>query len=101
MNKTKTFSMRFSELDFDKIKAKADTSKMDITGYITSASLNKKIVVIDGLDEMIKTLKGIGRNLNQLTTLCNMGKIQCLELSALKKDFGSVFDYLYNLTDRR
>ena len=92
--------MRFSESDFEKIKAKAESAGMDMTGYITSASLNKKIMRIDGLADAIKALKGIGRNLNQLTTLCNMGKIQCLELSTLKKDFGTVFEYLYNLTER-
>ena len=36
----------------------------------------------------------IGRNLNQLTTLCNMGKITALDLSEVKQGFGAVFDLL-------
>jgi len=53
------------------------------------------------MDKVSAELKGIGRNLNQLTALCNMGRIQCLDLSSVKKDFGAVFDSLYDLMDRR
>ncbi len=100
-NKSKMFSMRMSELDYQAIRHKAQQAKMTLTDFITTAALDKPIVVIDGLDKVSAELKGIGRNLNQLTTLCNMGKIQCLKLSAVKKDFGAVFDYLYDLMDRR
>ena len=95
------FSMRMSELDYQAIRHKAQQAKITLTDFITTAALDKPIVVIDGLDKVSAELKGIGRNLNQLTTLCNMGKIQCLDLSEIKKDFGAVFDSLYDLMDRR
>jgi len=100
-NKSKMFSMRMSELDYQAIRHKAEQAKMTLTDFITTAALDKPVVVIDGLDKVSAELKGIGRNLNQLTTLCNMGKIQCLDLSEIKKDFGAVFDSLYDLMDRR
>lgn len=100
MNKSKMFCMRMSQSDYDSIKRKAEKAKMDMTGYITVAALDKKIVVVDGLDKVLTELKAIGRNLNQLTTLCNMGKIKCLDLTEIKKSYGAVFDYLYDLMDR-
>ena len=98
--KTKMFSMRFNEYDFERIKRNADKARMDMTGYITTSALNKQVVVIDGLDKAISELKGIGRNLNQLTTLCNMGKIQSLDLAEVKNSFGAIFDRLCDLCDR-
>ncbi|MFT8890075.1 MAG: plasmid mobilization relaxosome protein MobC [Ethanoligenens sp.] len=100
MRKNRMFTMRMSENDYAFIKHRADKAQMDMTGYLTASALDKKIVVVDGLDKVLFELKAIGRNLNQLTTLCNMGKIQCLDLSQVRQDFGAVFDRLYDLQDR-
>jgi len=100
MSKEKMFSMRISQADYNSIKRKAEKAKKNMTDYITQSALNKNIVVFDKLGEILSELKAIGRNLNQLTTLCNMGKIQCLDLTGIKKGFGAVFDYLYDLMDR-
>lgn len=98
--KSKMFAMRMSQNDYEAIKKKAEKAKMDMTGYITSCALNKKIMVIEYLSEVLTELKGIGRNLNQLTTLCNMGRITCPNLVQIKQDFGKVFDELSGLIDR-
>lgn len=58
---------------------------MSFIEFVTRSALNKQITVVDGLPEILKEVKAIGRNLNQLTTLCNMGKIICPELSELKE----------------
>lgn len=100
MKKSKMFTMRMSENDYIFIKHRADKANMDMTGYLTSSALDKKIVVVDGLDKVLSELKAIGRNLNQLTTLCNMGRIKCPELAEVRQDFEMVFDSLYDLQDR-
>ena len=51
---------------------KAEQAKLSFTEYITRACLGKQIVVIDGLAEVIRQQKAIGKNLNQLTMLCNI-----------------------------
>ena len=56
---------------------------MTLTEYITDCCLGKQIVVIDGLDEAIRQQKAIGRNINQLTTLANMGKVKTVYLNEL------------------
>lgn len=71
-----------------------------MTAFITASALGKNITVVDGLDKVLAELKAIGKNLNQLTTLCNMGRITCLDLTEIKSSFGKVFDYLYDRMDR-
>ena len=64
---------------------------MTLTDYLTACGLQKEIVIIDGLDEVIRQQKGIGRNLNQLTVLAHEGRIQLVNLegveSALEKSY--------------
>ena len=100
MNKSKMFCFRLSERDYLSIQRKADKAKLNMTAYITTSALNKQITVIDGLELVISELKAIGRNINQLTTLCNMGKIQSLELADIKERFGKIFDAIMALCER-
>lgn len=100
MSKEKMFAMRMSQMDYDRIQHKAGQAGMSMTGFLTASALDKNIVVVDGLDKVLAELKAIGKNLNQLTTLCNMGRITCLDLTEIKSSFGTVFDYLYDRMDR-
>lgn len=100
MSKEKMFAMRMSQPDYDRIQHKAGQAGMSMTAFITASALGKNITVVDGLDKVLAELKAIGKNLNQLTTLCNMGRITCLDLTEIKSSFGKVFDYLYDQMDR-
>ena len=100
MSKEKMFAMRMSQMDYDRIQHKAGQAGMSMTGFLTASALDKNIVVVDGLDKVLPELKAIGKNLNQLTTLCNMGRITCLDLTEIKSSFGKVFDHLYDRMDR-
>ena len=73
-------SIRISEVDLQKIHHKAQQAKMSLTDYVTCCCLGKQITVIEGLDEVVRQQKAIGRNLNQLTTLANMGRISSVYL---------------------
>lgn len=96
-NKSKMFSFRLSQSDYLKIHDRAEKSKLSMSAFILSMALDKEIIVVDGLEETVAELKAIGRNLNQLTTLCNMGKIQCLELAEMKNQFGAIIEAVANL----
>ena len=99
MTKSKMFCFRLSERDYISIQRKAEKAKLNMTAYITNCALQKQITVIDGLNEFIAELKAIGRNLNQLTALCNMGKIQNVSLVEIKERFGVVFDAILKLCE--
>ena len=74
---------------------------MTLTEYITDCCLGKQIVVIDGLDEVIRQQKAIGRNLNQLTTLANMGKVKAVYLQELTEAYTSVSSLLSDILKRK
>lgn len=99
-NKTKMVAMRFRESDYETIKQKADKAKMNFTEFVTRSALNKPVTVINGLDKVLKEQKAIGRNLNQLTMLCNMGKIVCPELSEMIDQYSAVYDRLNDIAGR-
>ena len=52
---------------------------------------------VDGLDPIRSELKAQGRNLNQLTTLANMGKVTILRGDALADKYGEVCEQLWQL----
>lgn len=92
--------MRFRESDYAAIKRKAEKANMNFTDFVTSAAMNKPVTVINGLSDVLKEQKAIGRNINQLTTLCNMGKIVCPDLRELKAQYAEVLTTLNEIVGR-
>lgn len=93
-------AMRFFENDYDAIKRKADKVNLNFTEFVTRSALDKPIVMIDDLGDVLKEQKAIGRNLNQLTTLCNMGKIDCPDLTEMINQYSAVYNRLNDITER-
>ena len=54
-----------------------------------------------GLDEVIRQQKAIGRNLNQLTTLTNMGKVKTVYLQELTDAYAQVGSLLSDILKAR
>lgn len=100
ITKNKLVALRFRENEYNLIKSKADKANMNFTEFVTRSALNKQITIVDGLPEILKEVKAIGRNLNQLTTLCNMGKIICPELSELKEQYSNAVVMLDEIARR-
>lgn len=99
--KNRKLSIRISEADWQQFHEKADQANMTLTEYVTACCLGKRIVVIDGLDEVIRQQKAIGRNLNQLTTLANMGKVRTVYLKELTDAYAQVSSLLSDLLQAR
>lgn len=93
-------AMRFRENDYMAIKRKAEKANMNFTEFVTAAAMNKPVTVINGLSDVLKEQKAIGRNINQLTMLCNMGKIVCPDLRDLKKQYTDVISALNDIAGR-
>ena len=91
MKKDVKFSTRMASTDREAIKELAMQSGMSRSVYVTACCLGKQVVVIDGLKEVLKELKSIGRNLNQLTTLANMGRIQFLRSNELIDRYADLY----------
>ena len=95
--KDRKLSIRISDADWQQVHDKAEQADMTLTEYVTACCLGKRIVVIDGLDEVIRQQKAIGRNLNQLTTLANMGKVKTVYLKELTDAYAQVSSLLSDL----
>ena len=87
MKKDKQFSIRISEQDLETIRRKAAQAHMSQSDYVTACCLRKQIVILDGLKEVLRQQKAIGNNLNQLTVLANMGKVQFANLDSAAHEF--------------
>ncbi|MBA1334855.1 MAG: hypothetical protein HPY66_0476 [Firmicutes bacterium] len=96
--KDKKFAFRVRECDLNQIRLKAKRAKMTVTDYLVASALGKDIVVIDGVEPLIGQMKAVGKNLNQLTTLAHMGRIQAVRLDEVREAFGDIAAALRDLT---
>ena len=90
MKKDKQFSIRISEQDMDTIRQKAAQAHMSQSDYVTACCLGKRIVILNGLKEVLRQQKAIGNNLNQLAVLANMGKVQFANLDSAAQEFSKI-----------
>ena len=90
--KTEIITARMTPADKKAIRQRAKTAGMTVTDYITACALGKEIVRVDGLDDLLSELKAQGRNLNQLTTLANMGRISVLRGDDLVQEYARLCD---------
>ena len=95
--KTEIITLRVTSKTKDRIRAKAQELGLTVTDYLCLCGLGKKIVRVDGLDQVLSELNSQGRNLNQLTTLANMGKITVVYGDRLAEGYGQVSEQLRQL----
>ena len=95
--KEKRITLRVTPEQYETIQAKAETAHMSTGAYVRAAALRHRVVVIDGLKEFTHELKGIGRNINQLVVLANMGKITVVYGDRLAEGYAQVSEQLRQL----
>ena len=95
--KTEIITLRVTPQTKERIRAKAQELSLTVTDYLCLCGLGKKIVRVEGLDKVLSELKAQGRNLNQLTTLANMGKVTVVYGDRLAEGYAQVSEQLYQL----
>lgn len=90
MRKNKQFSIRISAQDLETIRQKAVQAHMSQSDYVTACCLGKRIMILNGLTEVLRQQKAIGNNLNQLAVLANMGKVQFANLDSAVQEFSKI-----------
>ncbi len=102
MRKDAQICLRLTKLQKEKILAKASQVNMNITDYMVNAGI-KRIITITNIPDLYDVkieLKRIGNNLNQLTRLCNEGKINAIGLEELKSEVSKIWQLLNLLTQK-
>ena len=95
--KTEIITLRVTPQTKDRIRAKARELNLTVTDYLCLCGLGKRIVRVDGLDKVLPELKAQGRNLNQLTTLANIGKITVMYEDRLAEGYAQISEQLRQL----
>ena len=76
--KTAIVTIRMTPKVKEQLRQRAQNANMTLTDYLCICGLRQEIVRVEGLDAVLSELKAQGRNLNQLTTLANMGRLTIL-----------------------
>ena len=72
---------------------------MSQSDYVTACCLGKRIMILNGLREVLRQQKAIGNNLNQLAVLANMGKVQFANLDSAVQAFAKINTALRELQE--
>ena len=96
--KTELVTLRVTPYTKQVLKERAAAARMTLTDYLCVCGLGKQIVRVDGLDAVLHELKAQGRNLNQLTTLANMGKLKVLRGDDLADGYAKLCEQVGQIT---
>ena len=99
MKKDKQFSIRIAAQDLETIRRKAAQAHMSQSDYVTACCLGKRIMILNGLTEVLRQQKAIGNNLNQLAVLANMSKVQFANLDSAVQEFARINTALRKLQE--
>ena len=81
--RNRTLAIRCTEDEYQRIHNKAEKYGLRVNDFIIRSALGKKIIVADGINEIVKQQKAIGRNLNQIAILANMDRLTVVNLQPL------------------
>ena len=88
LKKNKIITIRVNEKEKKKLIEKSKIAKLSLSEYLIKQGLDKDIVIVDGLNEVVAELRRIGNNINQLTYLANSARIYTVDLSDVKQEIG-------------
>ena len=95
--KTEIISMRVTPEQREIIEEKAYSSYRTPSMYLRDCALDKKIIVVKGVDEVANELRKIGNNLNQLTRAVNSGYVREVDLTATREEVAKIWQSLNSL----
>ena len=88
--RNKTVTIRCTDDEYERIHNKAERHKLSLSDFVLRSALDKKIVVADGLNEVARQQKSIGRNLNQIAMLAHEGRLHSVRLDELVEQHRAV-----------
>ena len=92
-----TITVRCTVDERDKIKGRAESHGLPLSDYVLRSALGKKIVVVNGLDDVIRQMKAIGNNVNQLARAVNEGRVNAVNFDAVHRDLYALYGQIGKL----
>ena len=97
VKKSEIITLRVTPRVKEAIRERARAAGLTVTDYLCYSGLGKEIVRVEGLEQVLSELKVQGRNLNQLTTLANMGRVSVVKGDTLAENYGKIYEQLREL----
>ena len=97
IKKSEIITLRVTPRTKETIRERAKAAGLTVTDYLCYSGLGKEIVRVEGLEQVLSELKAQGRNLNQLTTLANMGRVTVVKGDTLAENYGKIYEQLREL----
>ena len=92
--------IRVTEKELSVIDKKAARAHLSRNEYLITC-LGKEITLIEDLKPILADLRRVGNNLNKLTRLANMGKIQGVNLGECRAALEQTYTAIHTLAKRR
>lgn len=100
--RAKQIVIRATEKELEQIQKKVKKSKLSQNKFLLQSALDKDIVVVEGVRDLVIETKRIGVNLNQLTKLAHQGKVDCKEeLEGINRELVGVWQSLRQLIQKQ
>ena len=96
--KTEIISTRVTPEQREIIEEKAYSSYRTPSMYLRDCALDKKIIVVKGVDDVANKLRKIGNNLNQIAREVNSGYLYEVNLTETKEELKRLWQLLNSLT---
>lgn len=100
MKKDNVITIRVTKQEKERLIKKSQEADMTLSEYLIEQGLERDIVIIEDVKNLIYELRKIGNNINQLTHLANSGVIRTVYLDEFKEDMKKIWTNLndiYNL----
>ena len=97
IKKSEIITLRVTPRTKETIRERAKAAGLTVTDYLCYSGLAKESVRVEGLEQVLSELKAQGRNLNQLTTLANMGQVTVVKGDTLAENYGKIYEQLREL----
>ena len=92
--RNKTIAIRCTEDEYNRMHRRAAKHGMKLSDFVLRTALGKKIIIAEGLQEVVRQQRAIGNNLNQLTRLANQGEVNIIDLRKLVDEYKTVTEMI-------
>ena len=89
--RNKTIAIRCTDDEYKRVHRRAQEHKMKLSDYVLRCALGKKIIVAEGLTDVVRQQKTIGNNINQLSRAVNEGRVSAVNFDVVHRDLYALY----------
>ena len=84
-------TIRVTKQEKESLIKKSQKVEMTLSEYLIEQGLERDIIIIEDVRNLVHELRKIGNNINQLTHLANSGVIRTVYLDGFKEDMKKIW----------